>query len=164
MVNLLFYPLINKFYQCCHLIFDLFSAGSLSSVSSPASSCALSAVYFSWPAQVQIFRQTKISQKFIKKSSFYPLLGLTCFILRWKVNKFKLVFLVMDELAKSGVRTRKRNKSIKDSAKLVSHRIYLKKCEIVAYIKLIFLIFKYLVKLMNVTSIHDNSKYMQYIQ
>ena len=91
------------------------------------SSCALSAVYFSWPAQVQIFRQTKISQKFIKKSSFYPLLGLTCFILRWKVNKFKLVFLVMDELAKSGVRTRKRNKSIKDSAKLVSHRIYLKK-------------------------------------
>ena len=33
----------------------------------------------------------------------------------------------MDELAKSGVRTRKRNKSIKDSAKLVSHRIYLKK-------------------------------------
>ena len=119
------------------------------------SSCALSAVYFSWPAQVQIFRQTKISQKFIKKSSFYPLLGLTCFILRWKVNKFKLVFLVMDELAKSGVRTRKRNKSIKDSAKLVSHRIYLKKkCEIVAspYIKLIFLIFKYLVKLMNVTT------------
>ena len=93
----------------------------------PCFSCALSAVYFSWPAQVQIFRQTKISQKFIKKSSFYPLLGLTCFILRWKVNKFKLVFLVMDELAKSGVRTRKRNKSIKDSAKLVSHRIYLKK-------------------------------------
>ena len=85
------------------------------------SSCALSAVYFSWPAQVQIFRQTKISQKFIKKSSFLTFLGLTCFILRWKV-KFKRVFLVMDESAKSGVRTRKRNKSIKDSAKLVSHK------------------------------------------
>ena len=49
----------------------------------------------------------------------------------------------MDESAKSGVRTRKRNKSIKDSAKLVSHRIYLKKkCEFVAYIKLISPIFK----------------------
>ena len=130
------------------------------------SSCALSAVYFSWPAQVQIFSQTKISQKFIKKSSFYPLLGLTCFILRWKVNKFKLVFLVMDELAKSGVRTRKRNKSIKDSAKLVSHRIYLKKMWNRGIYQIDFSNFQISREIdeRHYIVVHDNSKYIQYIQ